>query len=57
MNKQLFLWDHGKEDKNLYPGTVSLQSLLGLVQFDAGNLGPSRKTSSFKINVELGSKC
>lgn len=37
--------------------SLFLQSLLGLVQFDAGNLGPRRKISSFKINVELGSKC
>lgn len=44
-NKQLFMWDHGNEDKeparesNILPQAVSLQSLLGWVRFDAGKIG------------------
>lgn len=62
INKQLFMWDHGNEDKEparesyILALSVSLQFLLGRVQFDAGNWGPNRKTSSFKKNNIVGFK-
>lgn len=54
--------DHGNEDKEparesyILAQSVSLQSFLGWVQFDAGNHGPNRKTSSFKKNNIVGFK-
>jgi len=62
INKQLFIWDHGNEDKEparesyILAQSVSLQPLLGWVQFDAGNWVPNRKISSFKKSNIIGFK-
>lgn len=60
INKQLFMWDLGNEDKEparesyILAQSVSLQSLLGWVQFEACNRGPNKKTSSFRKNNIVG---